>query len=292
MAKNVTKIFFHQKPEFKKWAEAQGWIQVITKSTTHAEIFLSCLIRLAPDMTPFIKVLIEQLAQIEVVQCCKCNKIGKLKLSLYKAKKNTDEWVWFKNDLICKDCFDCSGKQIVDILKQCDLIKKLNVPYDVVMIIGDLSKGMIVECVLCGKMGNVSRRKFKSRKNTKKWKFCDNYTCEYDAEDMVCNKCFRRCLCTLCQENIDDKNYKCNTCQNVICGECEKMKRHRELHHEMSVLTHSNHFTLIMTLCIIVKIRLIEIKTCTQDIYNIIYKRKSKQKNHYIRVNLLWYMDI
>ena len=233
MARNVTKIFFHQRPEFKKWAEAQEWTQVITKSTTHAEIFLSCLIRLAPAMTPYIKVLIEQLAQIMVIQCVECEKKGQLKLSLYKAKKNTEEWFWFMDDLMCKDCYEGSEYQIVNILKKCGLIKKLDVPHDLVMMIGDLSKGMIVECVLCGESGNVNRKEFESKNDTKEWKFCKNYSCVYGDGNVVCNECFGRRLCTLCEVNIDEYNEKCETCDHVICAECEDMGRHRELHYEM-----------------------------------------------------------
>ena len=114
------------------------------------------------------------------------------------------------------------GWMISDVLKQCGLVKKLQTPQEIIVLIEDFGYGEIIECIYCDKQDHMDSHDFYDQKDIKnQWIFCSNFH-YFEEYDLTCKQCFDKYFCQLCQNYLSEDNYKCNDCGNVVCNRCDQ----------------------------------------------------------------------
>ena len=183
------------------------------------------------------------------IKCSECDKQGRMKAETYDAKSDTDDWFFMKHeegddyDLLCMEClsgYDSSSESSScmpsNFLKECEIIKKWDVPDVIVKNIKNFAFAPIVLCIYCKKEGWMDCDKFYEGEDTKKWKFSRNWG-RYISNDnyMLCEKCWEKYICTLCEESATENNYYCETCEETVCPECDEEK-HINLHRDNGII--------------------------------------------------------
>lgn len=178
------------------------------------------------------------------IKCSDCDKECTMDAEAYDAKSDTENWVFLTDedtedyDLLCMECYenDTSSNEgwlIRDLLKECEMIKELDVPSVIIKRIEDFGFGFIVKCVFCDKEDHMNCDAFAARKDTKTWHFGANYGWDPDDDQMYCDKCFEEHLCTFCYEHITELG-KCERCDEVACEHCEDRHNDEHIDREMS----------------------------------------------------------
>ena len=119
------------------------------------------------------------------------------------------------------------------VLQRCTLIVKMEMPSVIIDTITKFGRGDVVECRKCKKEDHVDDIKdLPERLDVRGDWIHDKY------EDVsLCSACYDESLCTFCNDNVSEDNYKCYDCNNVVCPNCEThwhMEEHMRIEYMLS----------------------------------------------------------
>lgn len=115
-----------------------------------------------------------------------------------------------------------------EVLQETTLIGKMEIPSKLIELITEFGRGDIIICWKCEKEDHVDgvidlEKELDERED---W--------EFDDDDVICSTCHNELQCTLCYESVEEGNFKCDECENVVCSECD-FDRHFEQHIDLEL---------------------------------------------------------
>ena len=131
------------------------------------------------------------------------------------------------------------------ILKQSEVIKQMDVPSDILFLIGEFASGQIVECWNCHKKDHVA-----GLIPVQDELQCDDDWVQLQGAfrgdvDYMCSICYRELICTFCEETVTEHNIECEDCRHVVCSGCDD--RHLEEHMDLDIPPPDTYFDELMS---------------------------------------------
>ena len=124
-------------------------------------------------------------------------------------------------------------------MKQSELIKQIDVPSDILFLIGEYAIGETVECWRCKKEDHADGLipLEDELENDDDWV---HFRGPCGDADYLCAKCYEELLYTFCEERVMEDNFECENCCHIVCSECGY--RHLEEHMDLDIAPTDSHF--------------------------------------------------